>query len=75
MAARRWPDEFRDDVLARLLELNKKRAEEEQLAGLASEAGVRAKHTDNSAGSPAAPATRRGRSRYRQEGKQLPGME
>ncbi|MBL8793570.1 MAG: N-6 DNA methylase [Planctomycetia bacterium] len=29
----RWPDEFRDEVLARLLELNKKRAEEEALAG------------------------------------------
>jgi hypothetical protein len=29
----RWPDEFRDEVLARLLELNKKRAEEERLAG------------------------------------------
>jgi hypothetical protein len=71
----RWPDEFRDEVLARLLELNKKRAEEEQLAGLANEAGARAKHTDNSAGSPAAPATRRKRSRHRQEGKQLPGME
>jgi hypothetical protein len=29
----RWPDEFRDEVLARLLELNKKRAEEEKLSG------------------------------------------
>ncbi len=29
----RWPDDFRDEVLARLLELNKKRAEEERLAG------------------------------------------
>ena len=29
----RWPDEFRDEVLARLLELNKQRAEEERLAG------------------------------------------
>ncbi|MFT3879462.1 MAG: hypothetical protein QM703_07360 [Gemmatales bacterium] len=28
----RWPDEFRDEVLARLLELNKVRAEEERLA-------------------------------------------
>lgn len=29
----RWPDDFRDEVLARLLELNKKRAQEERLAG------------------------------------------
>ncbi|HYR89317.1 MAG TPA: DNA methyltransferase [Terriglobia bacterium] len=29
----RWPDDFRDEVLARLLELNKQRAEEERLAG------------------------------------------
>jgi N-6 DNA Methylase len=33
----RWPDEFRDEVLARLLELNKKRAEEERLSGAAAE--------------------------------------
>ncbi|MFH1112569.1 MAG: type IIL restriction-modification enzyme MmeI, partial [Pseudomonadota bacterium] len=35
----RWPDEFRDEVLARLLELNKERAEQERLAGLAADAG------------------------------------
>jgi hypothetical protein len=29
----RWPDDVRDEVLARLLELNKKRAEVERLAG------------------------------------------
>lgn len=29
----RWPDDFRDEVLARLLELNEKRAKEEKLAG------------------------------------------
>mgnify|MGYP001024943323 CR=1 FL=1 len=34
----RWPDEFRDEVLARLLALNKERAEREQLAGKAGEA-------------------------------------
>ena len=34
----RWPDDFRDEVLARLLELNKQRAEEERLAGM-SESG------------------------------------
>src|SRR6266581_4514050 len=34
----RWPDDFRDEVLARLLELNKQRAEEERLAGI-SESG------------------------------------
>jgi hypothetical protein len=34
----RWPDDFRDEVLARLLELNKQRAEQERLTGLAAEA-------------------------------------
>jgi hypothetical protein len=34
----RWPDDFRDVVLARLLELNKQRAEEERLSGAATEA-------------------------------------
>jgi hypothetical protein len=29
----RWPDDFRDEVLARLLDLNKHRAEQERLAG------------------------------------------
>jgi hypothetical protein len=29
----RWPDEFRDEVLARLLELNEQRAKEEALTG------------------------------------------
>ena len=31
----RWPDDIRDDVLARLLVLNQKRAEEERLSGAA----------------------------------------
>ena len=40
----RWPDDFRDEVLARLLELNKKRAEQERLAGeLAARDGVKSK--------------------------------
>lgn len=30
----RWPDEVRDEVLARLLKLNGERAREEELAGL-----------------------------------------
>ncbi|WP_165251983.1 Eco57I restriction-modification methylase domain-containing protein [Paludisphaera soli] len=34
----RWPDDFRDEVLARLLELNRRRAEEERLSGLAAAA-------------------------------------
>jgi hypothetical protein len=34
----RWPDDFRDEVLARLLELNKQRTEQERLNGLAAEA-------------------------------------
>jgi hypothetical protein len=39
----RWPDEFRDEVLARLLELNKQRAEEEAVTGLAAESASAAK--------------------------------
>lgn len=30
----RWPDDFRDEVLARLLDLNKHRAEQERITGL-----------------------------------------
>jgi hypothetical protein len=33
----RWPDEFRDEVLARLLELNRQRAEQERMSGAAAE--------------------------------------
>lgn len=33
-----WPDDFRDEVLARLLELNRQRAEEERLSEVAAEA-------------------------------------
>ena len=35
----RWPDDVRDEVLARLLELNAQRAREEQLAGVAKAKG------------------------------------
>jgi hypothetical protein len=35
----RWPDDFRDEVLARLLELNRHRAEQERLTGQAAAAG------------------------------------
>jgi hypothetical protein len=35
----RWPDEVRDEVLARLLKLNAERAEEERLAGAAAGSG------------------------------------
>jgi hypothetical protein len=38
----RWPDEFRDEVLARLLELNRQRAEEERLSGAAAQARTKA---------------------------------
>jgi len=38
----RWPDEFRDEVLARLLELNRQRAEEERLSGAAASGRVAA---------------------------------
>jgi hypothetical protein len=39
----RWPDDFRDEVLARLLELNRQRAEEERLSGLAAEGKAKTK--------------------------------
>src|SRR5271165_6780814 len=35
----RWPDDFRDEVLSHLLELNRQRAEQERLSGAAAEAG------------------------------------
>jgi len=44
----RWPDEVHDEVLARLLDLNQKRAEEERLAGVTSggkKRGTRKKKT------------------------------
>jgi hypothetical protein len=50
----RWPDEFRDEVLARLLELNRQRAEAERLSGAAAEGKAkkpkksRAKQADDS---------------------------
>ncbi len=44
----RWPDEFRDEVLARLLDLNQKRAELERLSGAAA-AGGRTKKPRKSA--------------------------
>lgn len=39
----RWPDEIRDEVLARLLDLNQKRAEEERLAGVTADAAEKKK--------------------------------
>ncbi|MCY1062775.1 DNA methyltransferase [Nannocystis sp. SCPEA4] len=36
----RWPQDFHDEVLARLLDLNQQRAEEERLAGAAAEAAA-----------------------------------
>ena len=39
----RWPDDFRDEVLARLLAKNKEYAEEEQLSGTAAEAAEKKK--------------------------------
>ena len=53
----RWPDEVRDEVLARLLKLNAERAEEERIAGRAAATAAPAK-TKKSRGkkSDAAPA-------------------
>jgi len=36
----RWPDDYRDEVLARLLALNTQRAEQERLAGVTAEAAA-----------------------------------
>lgn len=41
----RWPDDIRDEVLARLLKLNAERAKEEQLEGLAAAAAAQPKPT------------------------------
>jgi hypothetical protein len=54
----RWPDDFRDEVLARLLALNKERAEQERLSVASTEKGRR---------------TTRGR-RGKQSGPTLPGV-
>jgi hypothetical protein len=37
----RWPQDFHDEVLARLLDLNQQRAEQERLTGLAAEAATK----------------------------------
>jgi len=39
----RWPDDVRDEVLAKLLALNKERAEEEKLAGEGTEVGKKSR--------------------------------
>jgi hypothetical protein len=39
----RWPDDFRDEVLALLLELNRQRAEQEQLAGATAQKQTRSR--------------------------------
>ena len=56
----RWPDDFRDEVLARLLELNEQRHKEELLAGKVAEAAEKkktknktAKTVDNTSGTQA----------------------
>jgi len=44
----RWPDDFRDEVLARLLELNEQRHREELLTGKAVRSGKRPSDDDDS---------------------------
>jgi hypothetical protein len=41
----RWPDDCRDEVLARLLELSRQRAEEERLSGVAADAKSKGRST------------------------------
>jgi hypothetical protein len=52
----RWPDEVRDDVLARLLALNAERAEIERITGLPS-SGSAASRSESADADPDAPAT------------------
>ncbi|HEY7326592.1 MAG TPA: DNA methyltransferase [Gemmataceae bacterium] len=59
----RWPDEFRDEVLARLLELNKQRAEIERVSGSAAEAAKKK----------SSKGTRKNGQRQNDQGR-LPGM-
>ena len=61
----RWPDDFRDEVLARLLELNRQRAEQERLSGLAA-AEMNAK--------PTKPPGRSGTAKKHANHPTLPGM-
>jgi hypothetical protein len=44
----RWPDDFRDEVLARLLALNAQRAEQERLRGVAAEGADKGKNRKKS---------------------------
>jgi len=46
----RWPEEVHDEVLARLLDLNQKRAEEERLAGLTADRGKAEKKNGSRSG-------------------------
>jgi N-6 DNA Methylase len=52
----RWPDEVRDEVLARLLELNRQRAEEEQLAGAAADSAKTKKRAQKKSAKVSLPA-------------------
>ncbi len=55
----RWPDEVRDEVLARLLKLNAERAEQEALAGLTAAAGKKRLNNPRARPCSAAPPPRR----------------
>jgi hypothetical protein len=68
----RWPDDFRDEVLARLLELNKQRAEQERLTGLAADGPAKSRGTSKTK----APATSRKRSTKKPspDQQELPGV-
>ncbi len=52
----RWPDEVRDEVLARLLKLNAERAEQEKLSGEAAAAGAPTKQSKTRGKKSASPA-------------------
>ena len=48
----RWPDDFRDEVLARLLELNEQRHKEEALTGKAGSAATKGNKKPNAKNNP-----------------------
>jgi hypothetical protein len=65
----RWPDDFRDEVLARLLALNKERAEQERLAGQSSV------DSDQSSGKNPSRKTGKPRKPRKPQGPALPGIQ
>lgn len=69
----RWPDEFRDEVLARLLALNEEQAEQERLSGVAAEAASAKSAKRGKSGQASMKATKK-RNRKQQNEPEPPGL-